>query len=51
VLARKLAVRGRAHAERHFAWPVLMDRNGAFLERSAERAARRRSGPLTDGGR
>jgi glycosyltransferase involved in cell wall biosynthesis len=39
-LAAQLARRGAAHAERHFAWPSIMQRYGGFLERAAERAAR-----------
>jgi glycosyltransferase involved in cell wall biosynthesis len=38
-LAAGLAAKGRAHAERHFAWPILMARYRRFLERAAERAA------------
>lgn len=35
-----LAARGRAHAERHFTWPVILDRYRGFLERVAARAAK-----------
>jgi len=38
-LAGALAARGSAHAERHFTWPVILDRYRGFLERVAERAA------------
>ena len=39
-LNASLAARGRAHAERHFAWPVLLERYRGFLERAADRAAK-----------
>lgn len=38
-----LAHRGRAHVERHYTWPVVLDRYRAFLERAADRAAHRAS--------
>ncbi|MDP9388275.1 MAG: glycosyltransferase family 4 protein [Actinomycetota bacterium] len=38
-LRRALADRGRAHAERHFTWPVILARYQAFLERARDRAA------------
>ena len=39
-LARDLAARGAAHAERHFAWPVILDRYRGFLERVVDRRRR-----------
>ena len=39
-VARDLAARGAAHAERHFTWPVILDRYRGFLERVADRGRR-----------
>ena len=39
-LHHALAARGRAHAERLYSWPVIIDRYRGFLERAAERAAK-----------
>jgi glycosyltransferase involved in cell wall biosynthesis len=38
-LREALADRGRRYVERHFSWPVLIDRYGEFLERVARRSA------------
>ena len=38
-LRAALAGRGGAHVERHFTWPVILDRYRRFLERAAARAA------------